>query len=128
MAAAAERERRRLSSGGGTAAAEAPAPDTGPCQQQQQPLPEPLAAYASRRGEVLAAAATVFADADDAFASLGAVKSRLESFKAAHPRDYGAAYLSDSAAALLAPFVRLQLLSWEPLPLVVQPAALEACL
>ncbi|KIY91297.1 hypothetical protein MNEG_16667, partial [Monoraphidium neglectum] len=71
--------------------------------------------YASRRQEVLDAAATVFADAADEYASLGAVKARLEGFKARLPGEYSSAYVGDSAPALFAPFVRLELLRWDPL-------------
>lgn len=71
--------------------------------------------YAQRRKEVLEAAATVFADAAEEYATLDAVKRRLEEFKSAYPREYGSAYVGDSAPALFAPFVRLELLKWDPL-------------
>jgi len=72
--------------------------------------------YKRRRLEVLDLAPTVFADTDEQYASLTAVKARLEGFKAEYPREYSQAYIGESAAALLAPYVRLELLQWEPLP------------
>ena len=72
--------------------------------------------YKRRRLEVLQLAPTVFADTDEQYASLTAVKSRLEGFKAQYPREYSQAYIGESAAALFAPYVRLELLHWEPLP------------
>jgi hypothetical protein len=50
------------------------------------------------------------------------VKSRLEDWKAAYPRNYQNAYVPESAPALFAPFVRLQLLR------CVLPACLPACM
>jgi GC-rich sequence DNA-binding factor len=72
--------------------------------------------YKRRRLEVLQLAPTVFADTDEQYASLTTVKSRLEGFKAQYPREYSQAYIGESAAALFAPYVRLELLHWEPLP------------
>ena len=57
----------------------------------------------------------VFADADDEFGSLHAVKGQLERWRGAYPDAYRDAYVSMSAPALMAPFVRLQLLEWDPL-------------
>jgi GC-rich sequence DNA-binding factor len=73
--------------------------------------------YKRRRLEVLDLAPTVFADADEQYATLTAVKARLEGFKAQFPREYSQAYVGESAAALFAPYVRLELLHWEPLPI-----------
>jgi len=69
--------------------------------------PEAIQQYKRRRQEVLDVAPTVFADADEQFASLAAVKSKLEGFKRKYPKEYSTAYLGESAAALFAPFVRL---------------------
>lgn len=68
-----------------------------------------------RQGEVQEAADAVFRDADDEFGSLAAVKRRLEEWKARQPGAYRDAYVSLSAPALFAPFVRLELLKWRPL-------------
>jgi GC-rich sequence DNA-binding factor len=91
-------------------------------QQQQQQVSESEAVqqYRRRRQEVLDLIPTVFADTDEQYASLAAVKAKLEGFKAQYPKEYATAYIGESAAALFAPFVRLELLQWEPLPLVQQ--------
>ena len=61
------------------------------------------------------AADGLLADASDEFGSVAAVKAQLESVKVNHADVYRDAYLGDSAPALFAPFVRLQLLVWDPL-------------
>lgn len=71
--------------------------------------------YKSRRQEVLDASATVFADAADEFSDVETVKRRLEECKFRYPKEYRQAYFSESIAALLAPYVRLELLQWDPL-------------
>lgn len=71
--------------------------------------------YRTRRTEILDTAGQVFSDADEAFASLRAVKGQLERWRGAYPEAYRDAYVSMSAPALMAPFVRSQLLSWDPL-------------
>lgn len=75
--------------------------------------------YKQRRKEILELGTKVFADADDAFISIAAVKQRLEECKRLYRSAYQNAYVSDSAPALFAPFVRVQLLEWDPL---YQPA------
>ena len=57
----------------------------------------------------------VFADADEQYSSLGAVKGQLERWRGSYPASYRDAYVGLSAPALFAPFVRLQLLQWDPL-------------
>ncbi|KAL4419512.1 hypothetical protein ABPG77_002298 [Micractinium sp. CCAP 211/92] len=71
--------------------------------------------FRMRQGEVQEAADAVFRDADDEYGSLPAVKQRLEEWKARQPGAYRDAYVSLSAPALFAPFVRLELLKWRPL-------------
>lgn len=71
--------------------------------------------YVSKRRDIVQAAEGVLADASEEFGSVAAVKAQLEAVKAAHPDVYRDAYLGDSAPALFAPFVRLQLLAWDPL-------------
>jgi len=94
--------------------------------------------HARRRREVLETAGSVFADADDEFGSLPAVKGRLEAWKSGQPDAYGSAYAADSVPAVFAPFVRNELLAWEPvfedtpgpflgLTLVQKLAVLYAC-
>lgn len=57
----------------------------------------------------------VFADADEEYADLGTVKARLATWQEKYPGTFRDAYGPASAPALFAPFVRLQLLSWDPL-------------
>ena len=57
---------------------------------------------------------TSLVDTDDEFRSLEAVKRRLEAWKADQPDSYGNAYAADNVPAVFAPFVRNELLSWEP--------------
>ncbi|GAB4819481.1 hypothetical protein N2152v2_006527 [Parachlorella kessleri] len=68
-----------------------------------------------RQGEILEASVAVFKDASDEFSSIPAVKSQLEEWKGRYPGAYRDAYMSISAPALFAPFVRLELLRWRPL-------------
>ncbi|KAJ9525098.1 hypothetical protein QJQ45_017340, partial [Haematococcus lacustris] len=73
------------------------------------------ARYAGRHQDIMSAAATVFADAGEEFASLGAVKLKLEEFKLKQPQQYASTYMHLSTPALLAPHVRLELLQYEAL-------------
>ena len=63
---------------------------------------------------VLQGAATVFADADESFATVGALKERLEGWRARYPAAFRDAYMTVSSPAVFSPFVRLELLSWDP--------------
>lgn len=58
---------------------------------------------------------SVFADAVDEFGKLESVKEKLEGWKRAYPGSYRDAYASLSVPSLFAPYVRLQLLNWDPL-------------
>ncbi|KAL4451797.1 hypothetical protein ABPG75_007459 [Micractinium tetrahymenae] len=71
--------------------------------------------FRTRQAEVQEAANAVFRDADDEYGSLAAVKRRLGEWKGRQPGAYRDAYVSLSAPALFAPFVRLELLKWRPL-------------
>ena len=62
-----------------------------------------------------AAVLQVFADADDEYAKLETVKARLATWQEKYPTTFRDAYGAASAPALFAPFVRLQLLHWDPL-------------
>jgi GC-rich sequence DNA-binding factor len=74
-----------------------------------------LETYNRRKQEVLEASETVFRDAADEFGSLTAVKSRLEEWKEKYRGQYNDAYMAESVPAIFAPFVRQELLSWNPL-------------
>ena len=74
-----------------------------------------LTHYRSKRAEALEASTSVFADASEEYGSLAAVKDRLEKWKQQHAGAYADAYMSLSVPAVMAPFVRLELLHWDPL-------------
>ena len=71
--------------------------------------------------------AQVFADADEPFASLEAVKGQLQRWRGAYPEAYRDAYVGMSAPALMAPFVRCQLLHWDPLHQAEPGDSLDDC-
>lgn len=71
--------------------------------------------YRSKRAEALEASTSVFADAGEEYGSLPAVKNKLEQWKRQQPGAYADAYMSLSVPAVMAPFVRLELLQWDPL-------------
>ena len=109
---------RRASSRAARRAKHPPAPGTWTPGQSSESSDGERVSLASGRAAVVGEAGTVFADADDEFSTLERVKNRLEAFKRACGRAYRDAYVGESAAALFAPYVRLQLLTWSP----VRPA------
>jgi len=56
----------------------------------------------------------VFADADESFATVGALKGRLEGWRGRYPAAFRDAYMTVSSPAVFSPFVRLELLAWDP--------------
>lgn len=74
-----------------------------------------VSAFEKGRGELVLAADAVFRDADEEFRTLTKVKERLEEWKRKYPAAYRDAYVSLSAPALFAPYVKLELLKWDPL-------------
>ena len=72
-------------------------------------------AFSARQEEIRLELRNVFADTDEQFASLPAVRNRLESWKASFANQYDATFMGLSAPALFAPFVRLELIKWDPL-------------
>lgn len=54
-------------------------------------------------------------DVASEFASLQAVLGKVDEFKRRFPPQYRSAYMSESLPALVSVYVRLQLLSWDPL-------------
>ena len=57
----------------------------------------------------------LFDDVVDEFASISMIKSYLEKWKFQFPQSYQQAYLSLCLPKLFLPFVKLQLLTWNPL-------------
>ena len=105
---------RRASSRAARRAKHPPAPGTWTPGQSSESSDGERVSLVSGLAAVAGEAGTVFADADDEFSTLARVKARLEGFKRACGRAYRDAYVGESAPALFAPYVRLQLLTWSP--------------
>ncbi|KAK1567818.1 hypothetical protein Q3G72_017067 [Acer saccharum] len=72
-------------------------------------------AYQSRRESLLQIADQIFSDASEEYSQLSSVKERFEEWKRDYPSTYRDAYMSLSAPAIMSPYVRLELLKWDPL-------------
>jgi GC-rich sequence DNA-binding factor len=72
-------------------------------------------AYKSGRQEILQTAESVYGDAAEEYSQLGKVKQRLEQWKRQYKAAYSDAYMQLSAPSIFAPYVRLELLHWDPL-------------
>ncbi|CAK7323796.1 unnamed protein product [Dovyalis caffra] len=76
---------------------------------------EKSAAYQSNRDLLLRTAEEIFSDASEEYSQLAAVKERFETWKKEYFASYRDAYMSLSAPAIFSPYVRLELLKWDPL-------------
>lgn len=76
---------------------------------------EKSAAYQSTRDMLLQTADEIFSDASEEYSQLSVVKERFETWKKKYSRSYQDAYMSLSAPAMFSPYVRLELLKWDPL-------------
>ncbi|KAK9049646.1 hypothetical protein SSX86_031385 [Deinandra increscens subsp. villosa] len=72
-------------------------------------------AYESNRDQLLQVAGQIFSDADEEFSQLSAVKEKFEIWKKEYSSSYRDAYMSLSIPAIFSPYVRLELLKWDPL-------------
>lgn len=72
-------------------------------------------AYESSRNELLQTAEQIFSDASEEYSNLKIVKERFETWKNQYSSTYRDAYVSLSALAVFSPYVRLELLKWDPL-------------
>ena len=72
-------------------------------------------AYQSQSDLVLQAADEIFSDASEEYGQLSLVKSRMEEWKREHSSSYKDAYMSLSLPLIFSPYVRLELLRWDPL-------------
>lgn len=72
-------------------------------------------AYKSNRDLLLQTADQIFSDAAEEFSQLSVVKERLEKLKRNYYLSYRDAYMSLSVPAIFSPYVRLELLKWDPL-------------
>ncbi|GMI90268.1 increased level of polyploidy1-1D [Hibiscus trionum] len=72
-------------------------------------------AYRSTRDMLLHTADEVFSDASEEYSQLSAVKQKFEKLKKDYSSSYRDAYMSLSIPAIFSPYVRLELLKWDPL-------------
>ncbi|URE21782.1 GC-rich sequence DNA-binding factor-like protein [Musa troglodytarum] len=72
-------------------------------------------AYISSRNELLQTAEEIFSDASEEYSNLMIVKERFERWKSQYLSSYRDAYVSLSVPSLFSPYVRLELLKWDPL-------------
>ncbi|KAA8529213.1 hypothetical protein F0562_033988 [Nyssa sinensis] len=73
------------------------------------------ASYQSNRDMLLQTAEQIFSDAAEEYAQLSVVKERFERWKKHYSSSYNDAYMSLSIPAIFSPYVRLELLKWDPL-------------
>jgi len=71
--------------------------------------------FTQRQQDILAECRSLFMDTDHSFSSIEAIRERLESWKLRFVDQYDATFMGLSAPALFAPFVRLELIDWNPL-------------
>lgn len=71
--------------------------------------------YQSNRESLLEIAEQIFSDASEEYSQLSVVKERFERWKQIYSSSYQDAYMSLSAPAIFSPYVRLELLKWDPL-------------
>ncbi|KAK2078625.1 hypothetical protein QBZ16_003465 [Prototheca wickerhamii] len=74
-----------------------------------------LESYRAARAAAQRAAQDLFADAADEYATLPAVRARLDALRAEQPDAYRDVYLGASAPTLFAPWVRREVALWRPL-------------
>lgn len=72
-------------------------------------------AYKSSRDLLLQTAEGIFSDAAQEYSQLSLVEERFEKWKRLYPGSYRDAYMSLSIPAIFSPYVRLELLKWDPL-------------
>ncbi|KAG6671418.1 hypothetical protein I3842_16G003200 [Carya illinoinensis] len=72
-------------------------------------------AYQHHRKLLLQTADQIFSDAAEEYSRLSAVKERFEKWKRDYSSSYRDAYMSLSVPAIFSPYVRLELLKWDPL-------------
>lgn len=72
-------------------------------------------AYKSNRDLLLQTADQIFDDTAEEYAQLSEVKQRFEKWKRDYSSSYRDAYMSLSVPNIFSPYVRLELLKWDPL-------------
>ncbi|KAI3937418.1 hypothetical protein MKW92_004626 [Papaver armeniacum] len=71
--------------------------------------------YKSNREMLLQTSDQIFNDAEEEFSKLALVKEKFETWKKSFFSSYRDAYMSLSVPAIFSPYVRLELLKWDPL-------------
>ncbi|KAL9809760.1 Transcriptional repressor ILP1 [Arabidopsis thaliana] len=72
-------------------------------------------AYKETRDSLLQCADKVFSDASEEYSQLSKVKARFERWKRDYSSTYRDAYMSLTVPSIFSPYVRLELLKWDPL-------------
>ncbi|KAJ0235347.1 Transcriptional repressor ILP1 [Hirschfeldia incana] len=72
-------------------------------------------AYKEIRDKILQCANKVFSDASEEYSQLSRVKERFEKWKRDYSSTYRDAYMSLTVPSIFSPYVRLELLKWDPL-------------
>ncbi|XP_010491499.1 PREDICTED: PAX3- and PAX7-binding protein 1-like [Camelina sativa] len=72
-------------------------------------------AYKETRDSLLQCADKVFSDASEEYSQLSMVKARFERWKRDYSSTYRDAYMSLTVPSIFSPYVRLELLKWDPL-------------
>jgi len=76
---------------------------------------EETASFRAKANEARSDAERGFADVEDKYSTIKAVKEHFMKWKRDHGSSYTDAYVSKSLPVLFAPFVRVELITWEPL-------------
>jgi GC-rich sequence DNA-binding factor len=71
--------------------------------------------FAQQRESIINASRQVLADVDEQFCTITTIRKKFEKWKYDYRTSYKQAYISLSIPTLFSPFVRLQLLEWDPL-------------
>lgn len=74
-----------------------------------------VATFQQRAQDIMTESRTLFDDSKEEYCDIEAIKKNLESWKHSYAGQYDSTFMGLSAPALFAPFVRLELLSWDPL-------------
>ncbi|WPT15197.1 Transcriptional repressor ILP1 [Picochlorum sp. SENEW3] len=74
-----------------------------------------VAEFQQRAQDIMTERRTLFDDSKEEYCDIEAIKKNLESWKHSYAGQYDSTFMGLSAPALFAPFVRLELLSWDPL-------------
>ncbi|XP_073055086.1 transcriptional repressor ILP1-like [Primulina eburnea] len=72
-------------------------------------------AYESTRNQLLQVADKIFSDADEEYSQFSIVVERFDRWKKVYASSYFDAYMALSIPSIFSPYVRLELLKWDPL-------------